>query len=102
MDKLNQKRQNLGRVFNSRCGHSCILAPPITKTAKLKVENSARTTLMFSPVSFRFPLSPDGSKFPSLYFVKKNERNVDSSVTNRAKRKKKTIENWNPEILSIF
>ncbi len=51
-DKLELTGQNLGRVFGSRCGrayvwHSITL---ITKTAQLKVENSARTTFRLSPV----------------------------------------------------
>jgi hypothetical protein len=49
--------QNLGRVFNSRCGRTCAchVITLITKTAQLKVENSARTTLRFSPVNLRAP-----------------------------------------------
>jgi hypothetical protein len=45
---------NLGWVFSSRCGRACLCYAImlLTKTAKLKVENSAQTTFRFSPISF--------------------------------------------------
>jgi len=48
---------NLGQVFNSRCGHACAhhTITLTIKTAKLKVENSKRTTFRLSLVSFRAP-----------------------------------------------
>ncbi len=54
MDKLKLTGQNLGRVFNFKCGRACLYHAVvlIIKTAKLKVENSAQTTFRFSPVSF--------------------------------------------------
>jgi hypothetical protein len=56
-------RQNLGRVFNSRCGrarlrHAVML---ITETAKLKVENPARITFSLSPVKFHADTMTGGS-----------------------------------------
>jgi len=57
MDKLRLAGRALGRVFNSRCGRACECCPitHLTKTAYLKVENSAQTTLRFAPVSFHAP-----------------------------------------------
>ncbi len=57
MDKLKLTGQNLDRVFKSRLGSVCTGHGLYTfcKTAKLKVENLAQTTLRFSPVSFRAP-----------------------------------------------
>ncbi len=57
LDKLKLIGQNLGQVFNFKYGsvslyHAFML---ITKTAKLKVENSSQETFRFSPVSFRTP-----------------------------------------------
>ncbi len=56
MDKLKLTGQNLGRVFNSRLGCSCIdhAIVHITKRPNL-VENSAQTAFRFSPISFRTP-----------------------------------------------
>jgi hypothetical protein len=47
-------RQNLGQVFNSRHGRTCLCRAIVLvpKIAKLKVENSAQTTFRLSP--FRF------------------------------------------------
>jgi hypothetical protein len=57
LDKLKLTGQNLGRVFNFKCGHISLqhAVELITKIAKLKVENSARATFRFSPVSFHHP-----------------------------------------------
>ena len=57
MDELKLTGQNLGRVFNFKCGRVCLyrVFALIIKTAKLKVENSAQTTFSFSPVSIRAP-----------------------------------------------
>jgi len=43
--------QNLGCVFNCRSGHACLchITTLITKTALIKVENSAQTTFRFYP-----------------------------------------------------
>ncbi len=53
MGKLKLIGQNLGRVFNSGCGRSIEL---ITKTAQLKVENSAQKSLRLSPLAFALPI----------------------------------------------
>jgi hypothetical protein len=57
MDKLKLTGQNLGRVFNFKCGRVCLHhgVTLITKTAKFKVENLVQTTFSFSPVSFCAP-----------------------------------------------
>jgi hypothetical protein len=57
MDKLKLTGQNLGQVFNFKCGRACLYhaVTVIIKTAKLKVENSAQTTFRLSPVSFCAP-----------------------------------------------
>jgi len=57
MDELKLTGQNLGRVFNFKCGRVCLYHAVafIIKTAKLKVENSAQTTFRFSPISFFTP-----------------------------------------------
>jgi hypothetical protein len=48
---------NLGQVFKSRFVHVCIVHELYTlcKTAQLKVENSAQTTLGFLPLAFELP-----------------------------------------------
>ncbi len=48
--KLKLVGRNLGRVFNSRCGRTCLCCAItfVTKTAELKVENSAQTTFRLS------------------------------------------------------
>jgi hypothetical protein len=55
MDKPQLTGQNLGRVFNSRCGRVvfAIQVTLITKTALLKVENWGQTTFRFSPFNIR-------------------------------------------------
>ncbi len=52
--KLELTGQNPGRVFNSRWGRVCICHAIvlITKTAQLKVENSARKVLGCLPLAF--------------------------------------------------
>ncbi len=55
MDKFRLAEQNLGRVFNS--GRVCISSVcSYIKTAKLIVENSARSTLRLIPLKFALPL----------------------------------------------
>jgi hypothetical protein len=54
VDKLMLTGRNLGWDFNSRRARACLCRAitVVTKTAYLKVENSAQTTFRFSPVSF--------------------------------------------------
>jgi hypothetical protein len=56
-DKQKVTGQNLGWVFNSRCGCACLChaITLIAKTALLEVENSVQTTFRLSPVSFYAP-----------------------------------------------
>ncbi len=62
MHKLKLTGQNLGQVFNFKCGRVCQYRAValIIKTGKLKVENSAQTTFMFSTGSFPAPRISDG------------------------------------------
>jgi hypothetical protein len=57
MDKLKLTGQNLGQVFNFKCGLACLYDAVvlIIKTAKLKVENSAQTILGSLPSAFALP-----------------------------------------------
>ena len=57
MDKLKLTRQYLSRVFNFKWERVCLYLEVmfITKTARIKVENSVQTTFRFSPVSYRGP-----------------------------------------------
>ncbi len=49
--------ENLGRVFNFKCGWAfqCHAITFITKTAQFKVENLAQTTLCYLPLAFVLP-----------------------------------------------
>ncbi len=69
--------QHQDQVFNSRCGRAsaCRAIALITKTAYLKVENSAETTFRLSPVSFCAP----GLIFPTILDEKKSNDVVTSS-----------------------
>ncbi len=64
MDKVKLTETKLGRVFNSRCGCACLCPAVvfITKTAKLKEENSTSTTFGFSPISFHVRIKTAASK----------------------------------------
>jgi len=57
MRKLSKTGQNLGQIFNSKHGRSCIRHKivNITKMVKLKIVNLVVTTFRFSPVSFCAP-----------------------------------------------
>jgi len=72
MDKFKETGRNLGRVFNFKCVRVrlCLAVALRTKTAQLKVENSARTTFRFSPVGFCAPriCSNNGESFLCRYF----------------------------------
>ncbi len=58
-DKPQKTWQNLGRVFNSKCERACLFhaITLTTKTAQLKVENSAQIAFWFSLVGSCTPHS---------------------------------------------
>jgi len=64
MDKLKITRPNQGRVFNSRREHVCACRAVafLTKTAYLKVENSAQTTLGISSLSLFLTHTPHSNQ----------------------------------------
>jgi hypothetical protein len=54
--------QNLGQVFSSKSGRAFLghAVALITKTAQIKVQNSAQTTFRLSAISFWTPLFSPG------------------------------------------
>ncbi len=74
MDKFKLRGQNQGRVFNFRCGHACVCHSImlITKTAQLKVENSAYVTVTFTLIFFSGTFSWRQLELNPCTYIKKS------------------------------
>jgi hypothetical protein len=68
MGRLGPRGQRLGRVFNSRNRRKriCQEISHITKTGKLKAENSAKKSFRLSPISFCIPEDKCWAGFSTL------------------------------------
>jgi hypothetical protein len=67
MDKLRLKRQNLGRVFNSRHGRACLFhaIAHITKQPNLQLKTRPKQLLSYLPLTFVLPTETHKLQFLS-------------------------------------